>query len=347
MANPLRYFRRRHSMLPRRKYGRLGVTSVFAAAALVIMLIAGWLIEGRGSNEAEDAIAKIAQDASDDPVTAIANASRANRIVMLSDIHASTATKRLAARAIEKIVATAGLDVLALEVGSDLQPVIDRYLQVTPEDASLLISNERTMRAPGPATRDYLDIYRTVWKLNQSLGADQRIQIIAADLEGWPPARPLAPADAARKAAERDAHMQKKIQDVMNLNPGARVLVFMTGYHALKSGTGELQTGGSTPVPIAWLGSRLVGWAPEEVYTFLVDAPVVGREGDVTAYVGTSIAEIAQRNGADRTFVTPITSEFDAVRRPLLTRKSPGLSFEILPRDYQLREMADAYIHLR
>jgi hypothetical protein len=54
-----------------------------------------------------------------------------------------------------------------------------------------------------------------------------------------------------------------------------------------------------------------------------------------------------KQNGVDRSLVMPITSEFDAFRRPLITRKSPGLSFEIIPRDYRLSNLADAYIYLR
>jgi len=108
-----------------------------------------------------------------------------------------------------------------------------------------------------------------------------------------------------------------------------------------------VQTGGSEPVQIAWLGSRLQQAAPEEVYSFLTDAPVAGRAADVTAYAGTAIADIVKRNGVNRSFVTPVTSELDAIRRPLITRKSPGLSFELIPRDYKLSDVADAYIFLR
>jgi hypothetical protein len=346
MWNPLNSIRRR-SMLPRRKYGRMGVTSVFAGVALLVMLIAGWLIEQQASNDDEAALVERARAADDDPVTAIVNAARANRITLLSDIHESAATKRLAARAIEQIVATSGLDVLVLEVGADLQPIIDTYLNVAPEDAALLVTNERTLREPGPASRSYLEIYRTIWKLNEQLGADRRIQIVAADLPGWPPARALAPADLARRSAERDPHMVRRIQEVISTNPGARVLVFVTGFHALRSGTGLIESGGTAPVEIAWLGSRLLRQAPEEVYSFLVDAPAGARTSDVTAYGGTVFAEMLKQNGVDRSLVMPITSEFDAFRRPLITRKSPGLSFEIIPRDYRLSNLADAYIYLR
>lgn len=346
MWNPIKLLKRR-SYMPRRKLGRLGVTGMFAAAALVIILVAGWLIDRRGSSEDESAIAELGREASGDPIAAIVTAARAHRYVILSDIHASAATKRLAAQAVEQVAATSGLDALVVEVGSDLQPVIDRYLEITPEDASILVTNGRTLREPGPATRAYLDIYRTVWKLNQKLGADQRIQIVAADLDQWPPAGAISPAERAAKSAERDAHMQKQIQDVVSLNPRARLMIFMTGFHALKDGTGELQTGGSTPVQIAWLGSRLDKIWPDEVYSFLVDAPASGTSTDVTEYLGTSFKTTLQRNGVSRTFVTPVSNELDAVRRPLVIRKSPGLSFEIMPRDYKLSDVADAYIHVK
>ena len=247
----------RRSWVPRRKYSRLGVTGAFAMAALLIILVAGWLLDWRGSSEAEKRLLEVARAASDDPVTAIAEAARSNRFVFLSDIHASAATKRLAASAIRKMVETSGLDLVVLEVGSDLQPIIDQYLLMASEDASMLVSNGRTLREPGPATRDFLEIYRAVWELNQQLGADRAIRIIAADLEGWPPARPLAPAELARKSAERDAHMQNQINKALALNPRARVFVFMTGFHVLKNVTGEIQTGGTAPVQIAWLADRL------------------------------------------------------------------------------------------
>jgi hypothetical protein len=346
MWNPIKAWKRRR-YLPGRKYGRVGVTGVFALIALVVILIAGWLIDRRSTNEDEAAVVELARGAEEDVLNAIAEAARAHRIVILSDIHASAAPKRLAARAIEKIVATSGLDIVALEVDADMQPVIDQYLEVAPEDASILVTNGRALREPGPATRDYLEIYRAVWKQNEKLGADQRIQIVAADLGGWPPARPISPAERARKSAEREAVMQKRIQDRVSLNPRARVLVFMTGFHALKSGTGELQTGGSTPVQIAWLGSRLNSAAPEEVYSFLVDAPASGSTTDVTTYAGTRIQSILQRNGVNRTFVTRMTPELNAIDEPLILRKTPGLSFDISPRDIRLGDIADAYIHLK
>lgn len=141
--------------------------------------------------------------------------------------------------------------------------------------------------------------------------------------------------------------MEQRISEFLRQQPRARMLIFMTGFHGLKSGFGQVQTGGTAPVQIAWLGSRLAAAMPEEVFSFLVDAPASTRSADVTAYSGTVLSEIFDQNGVDRTFVTPITSEFDAFSRPLITRKSPGVSFELMPRDYELSDLADAYIYLR
>jgi hypothetical protein len=141
--------------------------------------------------------------------------------------------------------------------------------------------------------------------------------------------------------------MQKQIQDIINFNPGAHVLVFMTGFHTLKSGNGEIQTGGTAPVQIAWLASRLQRTMPEEVYSFLVDAPGSPGSTDIVNYAGTSVAGTLQRAGVNRTFVTRITGEFDALGQPLVIRRTPGLSFQLYPRDYKLSDVADAYVHLR
>lgn len=323
------------------------MTTAFAAGALILILFAGWLLDRRAGTAGEAELADWVREASDHPATEIAAAVRANRMVFLSDIHGSAATKQLAARALEEIIRTSGLDVLVLEVGADQQPVIDAYLQSDPEDASLLVSNPRTIREPGPATRDYLEIYRTVWRLNKDLGADQRISILAADLEGWPPARPLSPAELARRSAERAAFMRERVQSVLNRQPGARMLFFMSGFHGLRNVQGLVQSGGSAPVRITWLGDLLAREAPEEVYTFLVDAPIHGASTDATSYIGTRVATILHRNGINRTLAVRINDRFDVVGEPLLINKTPGINFELEPRDYSLSRVADGYILLR
>jgi hypothetical protein len=331
---------------PSRKYGRLGVTGAFAIAALVVIFIAGWLVDRHAASASDRGLAEVARNAKDQPVDLIVRAARANRIVFLSDIHNSNAVKDLAARSIARIAATSGLDAVILEVGADQQPYIDAYLDRTPEDASVLLSHPRTIGEPGSATRAYMEIYHAVWQLNSKLGPDQRIRIIAADLPGWPPAAP-SPAETAKKMEARDEYMEKAVQQqVLTAIPEGRMFVFMNGLHALKNGNVLIQTGGAAPVNITPLAARFAH-ATSEVYSILVDASSSGVTGrQLVSYDGTRVAKILADAGVNKRFATPITSEFEYLRYPILEPKTPGIEFTVTPRDYRLSSVADAYIHL-
>lgn len=330
-----------------RKYRRLGVTGIFAVATLIIIFIAGWLLDRRGASEADQRIAEIARTAESSPEDHIVRAAQSSRIVMLSDIHNSAAVKQFAARAIERIAAGPGLDAVVLEVGEDQQPYIDQYFDRTPEDASVLMSNPKTIREPGAATRAYLDLYHTIWKINEKLGPDERIRVIAADLPGFVSDDMRSPTESAKAMAERPKHMEQVIQDkILRTIPSARILVFMTGFNTFKGGTLVLQTGGSTPVNVTPL-ARLLAASTDEAYSFIVDAPTVGTASrEMVPFVGTRVAEVLQKQGVRKRFGISTTSDFDYLRHPIIEKKSPGIEFAIHPRDYTLRDAADGYINL-
>jgi len=330
----------------RRKAGRMGVTGGFAVIALILIFIAGWLVDRHAASASDRGLADFARAAKQSPIDLIVRAARANRMVFLSDIHNSNAVKDLAARSIERIAGASGLDAVVLEVGADQQPYIDAYLDRTPEDASVLLAHPRTIGEPGSATRAYMEIYHAVWLLNSKLGPDQRIRIIAADLPGWPPAAP-SPAETARKMAAREEHMENAIQQqILSAIPQARVFVFMTGLHALKNGTVVIQTGGTAPVTVNPLAARFAQ-ATSEVYSILVDAPSAGVTGrQLVSYEGTRVAEILADAGVNKRFATPITEEFDYIRYPVVEAKTPGIEYSVNPPDYRLNSVADAYINL-
>lgn len=333
--------------MPRRKFGKLTATGAAAIGALALILIAGWFVDQRSSSEQDSRLADLARDAKEEPLALIERAAQSNRIVFLSDIHNAVAPKELAAQAIRRIAAGSGLDAVILEVGADQQPYIDLYLDRAPENASVLLSHPRTIREPGAATRAYFEIYHTIWQINEKLGPDERIRIIAADLPGWPDAGAVAMSESARKMGERSAHMQRAIDtQVMSTIPTARILVFMTGLHGLKTGTVALQTGGSAPVNVTPLASLLMA-STDQVFTFLVDAPAAGATGrEIAPYVGTRVSTVLDEAGVSRRFATPVTSAFDYMRHPIIEQKTPGIQFNIVPADYRLSAVADGYINL-
>lgn len=328
------------------KYGRLGVTGVFAVVALIVIFIAGWLVDRHAASASDRGLADLARASRTDPVDLIARGARANRMLFLSDIHNSAAVKHLAARAIARVGAESGLDAVVLEVGADQQPYIDAFLDRAPEDASVLLSHPRTIGEPGAATRAYLDIYHAIWQLNSKLGPDQRIRIIAADLPGWPPSAP-SPAETAKQLAAREEHMEKIVREnVLSAIPEARVFFFLGGLHTLKSGNVVVQTGGTAPVTVTPLAERFAQ-TTSEVYSILVDAAASGVTGrQLVSYDGTRVAKVLEDAGVNKRVATPITSEFAYLRYPIVETKTPGIEYSVIPRDYRLSSVADAYIHL-
>jgi hypothetical protein len=194
--------------------------------------------------------------------------------------------------------------------GRDEQPHIDRYLATAPEDASILMSRPRAIREDDGASRTFVDIYRTVWRVNQELGAHRRIRIVAADLPGWPPPAPLParrrpPVRRAGRAHDRGRH-----ERALARNPNARVLFFVGGLHALKAGGGRSRRAARGRSSMRWLAARLAERYPHDVFSILVDAtPSRAATTEVVAYRGTAPADLMRRTGAGSGFALRIDDE--------------------------------------
>src|SRR5581483_4239282 len=98
------------------------------------------------------------------PVEFLRSALARHRIVFLGDVHPLAEPKRILVRLLEDQETGAAIDLLALEVGSDQQETIDRYLASTPEDTTLLLEHPRTLRAHWGASEEDLAIYRAVYR---------------------------------------------------------------------------------------------------------------------------------------------------------------------------------------
>jgi hypothetical protein len=351
MQNPLGWWRHRQARrryMPRARTTKTGTIAKVSVVALVVIIIAAALLEMRRGGGAEADLIAYAREHRHDPLDLVEVAGRARRFVFLADVPSAAAPKRFAARAIERLAHGPGLDLLVLDVASDEQPFIDRYLATSPEDASILLGRPRAIREGDGASRDFIDLYRAVWRLNEQLEPHRRVRILAADRPGWPPGRNTSPHDAARMFGERDGHMAETvISRALDREPGSRVLFFMNGVHTLKTGGARLQTGGTRPVDVTWLAARLAERYPQDVFTILVDAsPSRVVTADVATYRGTAMADVMRRGGLGSGFALRAGDEFDALTRsPIHIISTTGLEFIAEPRGVPFSQLADAYIY--
>ena len=335
--------------MPRAKRDRTSATAKFAALTMVVIVGVAALLELRRGGGAEADLVAYAKSEAATPIELVQVAARSRRLLFLSDIASAAAPKRLAAEVIEQLGTTSGLDLVILDIDAEEQGFIDRYLATAPEDASILLGRPRAIREDGGESRAYLDIYRATWRVNQKLGADRRIRIIAADYPGWPPARSTSPAAAAEMFGKREDHMLDLVDTrVLSRSPNARVLFFMDGLHTLRAGGARAQTGGAKPVEVEWLAAQLARKYPQDVFSILVDAaPSRVIHPDVAAYRGTDVADVFRRAGVADGTALLVDERFDAfTRTPISVVGTTGMDFSLEPRSAPLTRLADAYIYL-
>jgi hypothetical protein len=349
MWNPIENIRQRMARrryMPRARITRTGTIGKVSIAALVLIIGISAALELRGSREAE-ALAALAVARGVAPLDLLERAALRRRLVFLADVPGSLAPKQLLADAIERVSGRSGLDVVALEVAADEQRYIDAYLSTTREDIGILLARPRAIREAEGMANAYLNIYRRVRRLNDALGADRRIRILALDAEGWPPDRALPPHELARRFAERDSIMADRMMGLLQRQPRTRTLLFVNGLSTLRGGAGVVQTGGTRNLEVHWLAERLARRYPQDVYTLLVDAASqAGTRPRLVAYRGTTAGPLLADRGRAGPVAFTVGDALAALRPPLRLTTTPGTLFELTPRSLTLRELADAYVFL-
>lgn len=350
MAKARRKGRRRARRHLRRWKIRIAPTTLALGTIVALAVAAGALLDRRAATVALDELVTHALERGRDPVGLVVSAARAYRVIVLGDVPTSGAPKHFAADVIEALARGPGLDVVVLEVEASLQPFIDAYLHSDPENAAPLLTTPAALGEHWGVSRDYMAIYRRIWRLNQELGPERRIRVVAADLPGWPPRRPLPAPEAARLFAQRDAHMAGIVEDaVLAGAPHARVLVFVSGYHALSRGGGVLEFAGGDEIPVTWLAARLRERHPGEVFSVLVDGGRrPGRSGLADGFTETVAFDLLRerlpRN--QPAFALRVDERFDFLDEPIRPVRAPGLTLRVEPEGYRLRDVADAYVYL-
>lgn len=271
------------------------------------------------------------------PLPFVQSALAAHRVVFLGDVHPLAEPKLLLARLIGEQGAGATIDLLALEVASEHQPVIDRYLASAPEDTTLLLDQPRTLRAHWGASVEYLGIYRAVYRWNRRHPA-QPVRILAADLRGWPMA-PLTERMATGGFANRDQWMAAAFGKVLAEHPEWRVLVFMGGYHGLKSVGGSVTLGRTTDRFDRWFAGYLADEGVE-MYTILTDARQDAGHG------ATRVFDHLALTRREDDYAVVLDSTTDVVDQPLWDVEQEGYALEFWPARFPLRRAADALLLL-
>jgi hypothetical protein len=339
-------------MVYKRRFGRtlrnrISATAVVGLVALGVIFAVAFLLDIRGGPGNEAELVAYARDAGADPVALIEAAAGTRRMVVLADIVPAPEPKRLAASVIAALAAGPGLDAVVVEVGSDLQGVLDQYLASEPENAGMLLSDPRLTRERRGAGASLLPVYRAVWRANAELPPARSIRIIAADSPDWPPRAALRPRELATLYATRAEHMADRLQEeVLRMHPQARILILVDGFQAMRGGTAEFQAGGTRVIEARPLAAELDARYPREVFTVLLDGVSVLPGADEIAYRGTALGPLLRAEGVRGPIAVPVSDAFDFQRNPVDTRTGPGLDLEFRPHGYRLREVAHAYIWL-
>ncbi len=340
--------RRSDTLYHRRRRRRLGVRGGVAIAVIALAVIGVALLNRRAGGAQAAQLAEYVQASRTAPEALAEQLARGHRLLVVGAERGSAQARRLAAGMVERLAERPGLDAVAVDVPSDVQPVLDRYLNTTPEDASLLLETPRALGAPD-GEQSMLQLYHRVWQLNSERGPARRIRIVALDLPAWPASDALSPRDAARLYARRDAHMDSTLEaEVLSGSSRARVLAFVGGYHAMQNVSGELLSGGGDRIRLRWFADRLRRDHEGDVATILLDGTNrPGPYAGVALYRGTRAYAILQgRLGRTSSFGVPVDEHFDRLRDPVLTDASAGLTLQILPADYRLSDVADGYVFM-
>lgn len=259
-----------------------------------------------------------------------------HQVVFLGDIHPLAEPKELVARLIREQRGDATIDLLALEVASDQQEVIDAYLAAVPEDTTLLLDHPRTLREHWGASTEYLGIYRAAYRWN-AVHPDRPVHVLAADIRGWPMS-PLTEHMATGGFVNRDVWMAAAFRKVLDAHPAWRTLAFMGGYHGLKVVGGEVALGRAHDRFERWFAGYLADDG-REVFSILTDALQDGGHGATRVFD-------ALAAGRHDNFAVALDTASDRVREPIWDVEQEGYHLEFWPSRFPLRTAVDAMIVL-
>ena len=319
------------------------IAITIAVVAFMIMLFVQGYVGGGDADE----LAEFVREQGTPPVELIATGAGSRRVVVIGDVPAMEAPKTLAEQVLREMAEHGGVDALVVEVDTLLQPVFDRYTATTPEDASIL-TREPDLLPAGDAGRHFLALYRAVYAINEEMGADRRIRILAAAPGPWPPRAALPPKEAAESYAMRGSSMAARVStQMLERTSSSRIVALVDPLQAIRTGHGELRVGGGGAIQASWFAASLAERYPVDVYSVLLDVSLEGSGYPlVVQYAGTRVHERLLKAVPSDAVGMPASGPVGEYGNPLRLRTGPGVSASILPDDHTLSTLVDGYVFL-
>ena len=303
----------------------------------IAVLLGALVYVQRIEPEGESPVARLAPSGTD-PVGGIRAAAHARPVVLIGLPVAGRAGWRIVLDVLDSLALGPGLDAVGVPAPADDQPAIDRYLDASVEDARLL--------PPDRAGSDLRAVYRAVRSLNDELGVDRALRVVALWPSGWPPDAAESPAEAVRRWAVRPAHASELLSaGVLARMPNARLLLLVDGLDALSGVRVRAAGGGGSAHTPATLAGLLRDRFGRNLYTVLVDGAAVGAGGThVVGFAGTSLFDDARRLWSGSARLAPLAGHSDLGRADLRISTRPGVNAELQPASIRFSELADAYL---
>ena len=327
-----------------RKLGRSGmITLAIAVVALLVTLFVQGYVGGGDAGE----LAEFVEQQGSTPVELIVNGAGSRRIVVIGDVPGMSSPKQLTQQVLVGLAERSGVDALAVDVDSAYQDEFDRYTATSPEDASILTRAEGLLPA-GDEGRYALELYRYVYAINEELGADRRIRILAAAPGPWPPRAALPPKSAAEAYAARGRAMAERVSaQMLERTSRSRVVALVDPLQAIRTGYGELQVGGGGAIRAEWFAAALAERYPVDVYSVLLDASLDGTGYPIVVqFAGTRVHERLMKAIPSEAVGMPASGPVGDYGDPFELRTGPGVTASILPDDHTLSTLVDGYVFL-
>jgi beta-lactamase regulating signal transducer with metallopeptidase domain len=237
-----------------------------------------------------------------DPREFVLDAVKEHRLVILSELHHRPRYWALAAEVVRSPEFARRVSVVYMELPSNDQPLVDRFLAADKYDPEPVIEMLRDNLWTGWPDQPMLDFFRTVWEVNRELPLKERLRIVIVDMaRPWKDIRKRE--DWQKYDVDRDQFMADNIvRDLEKHSSDPRHALFIVGYgHAMV----DLTWGGGDPMKSAgWHLREKLGAA--DVFAIFPHGPVITNMGRVSGRLALGLFDAAFAALENKTVAFPL-----------------------------------------